>query len=65
MALYTDAHAARWEGETLRLDDGSELRGGILYGRDGTRLAIERPLQLFTRWYGYALMLPETRIWAQ
>ena len=41
----------------------SRLRDGVLYGADGQRLEIDRPLQLFTRWYGFALTFPGTAIY--
>ena len=28
----------------------------------GRQIEITRPLQLFTRWYGWALMFPDTEI---
>ncbi len=62
-ALYTDAASATWEGEDLRLSTGEFVRRGALYDADGERLEIGRPLQVFTRWYGFALMFPETEIY--
>lgn len=64
-AFYTTARTARWEGDVLRLDNGDVYRSGALYAADGTRRAIQRPLQVFTRWYGYALTFPETAIYGQ
>lgn len=62
-ALYTDATSATWDGEDLRLNTGEFIRRGALYDADAERLGIERPLQVFTRWYGFALMFPETEIY--
>lgn len=61
--FFTRASAASWRGDTLALDDGSWLRHGVLYDRNGDRLSIARPLQLFTRWYGWVLMFPKTEIY--
>ncbi len=64
-AFYTRATAATWNGDLLELNDGTVLRDGLLYDAGGDRGEIERPLQLFTRWYGWALMYPDTEIWAR
>ncbi len=61
-ALYTGASGAVWEDGALQLDSGEVIRGGVLYGPDGARKKVERPLQLFTRWYGFALTFPDTEI---
>ena len=63
MAVYTNATEARWDGKTLRLDTGVSIESGVLYGGDGERLRMERPLQLFTRWYGFALTFPDTEVY--
>lgn len=62
-AMYMDAAKAAWEGEELQLGDGTALRDGVLRDAAGERLDLERPLQLFTRWYGFALTFPETEIY--
>lgn len=62
LALYTSATSAEWDGDDLRFDDGTVLRDGILVADDGVPVDITRPLQLFTRWYGWALMYPDTEI---
>jgi hypothetical protein len=62
-AFYTRAMNAEWRDKELVLDSGEMIRGGVLFGSDGERLEIERPLQLFTRWYGYALTFPATEIY--
>jgi hypothetical protein len=61
--LYTTASSAEWHDKSLRLDTGEVIRAGVLYGPDGQRREIERPLQLFTRWYGYALTFPTTEVY--
>lgn len=62
-ALYTNATEAHWDGKTLRLDTGASIRSGVLLGPDEGRVPMERPLQLFTRWYGFALTFPDTGIY--
>jgi hypothetical protein len=41
------------------------LEGGVLRDASGSRLEIERPLQLFSRWYGFALTFPGTTIYGR
>lgn len=62
-AMYTEATDASWNGVRLRLDTGARIESGALYGPDGERLTMRRPLQLFTRWYGFALAFPETEVY--
>lgn len=61
-ALYTDAGSARWEDDVLHLSTGARIEDGVLLGPDGTRLPVERPLQVFTRWYGFSLSFPGTGV---
>jgi len=60
-AQYTGANEARWEGRELVLDNGRRIRAAVLY-EEGEKLQTERPLQVFTRWYGFALTFPATEI---
>ena len=62
-ALYANAADARWADGELRLDTGQVLRDGALFDASGERQEIKRPLQVFTRWYGFALTFPETEIY--
>lgn len=62
-AAYVDATSARWEEEVLLLDNGYAMSGGYFLDADRQRVAVERPLQQFTRWYGWALTFPGTEIW--
>ena len=55
--------APEWDGDVLRLSDGSYIERGLVYDGTGTRLEGVRPLQVFTRWYGFALTFPETEIY--
>ena len=59
----TGLTAARWDGRKLTLDTGESIEGGVLYDEGGERLRMERPLQMFTRWYGFALTFPETGVY--
>ncbi len=57
-ALFVNANEARLEGQTIQLDTGAVVRSGVLLGPEGRRQQVERPNQLFTRWYGFALTFP-------
>ena len=63
-SLFTRAAHAEWDGKKIRLSDGTTIRDGALFDAAGERIEQERPLQLFTRWYGFALTFPETTIYA-
>ena len=64
-ALYTDAEFASVEGREVHMDTGEIVRAGVLYDSQGNRLFSERPQQIFTRWYGYALTFPGAEIYGQ
>ena len=64
-ALFATAAAARVEGRDIVLDRGSVLRSGVLFDRRGKRLPMERPQQIFTRWYGFALTFPGSQVFGQ
>jgi hypothetical protein len=57
-ALFVDARSATREGLAVRLDDGSRVASGVLTDRTGQRRPVERPQQMFTRWYGFSLTFP-------
>jgi hypothetical protein len=62
-ALFVDAKSLRWDDRTLRLDSGDIVRaGGILVSASGNRRSADRPRQLFTRWYGFALTFPGSEV---
>jgi hypothetical protein len=62
-AAYIDTDGITWEEKVLRFSDGSYIEGGVLHDPSGERAQIERPRQVFTRWYGFALTFPETEIY--
>jgi len=61
-ALFVNARTAKLEGGDVRLDNGSIVRSGVLIDRNGKPLNADRPQQMFTRWYGFALTFPATEI---
>jgi len=62
-AFYVDADAAEWDDKKLRLSDGQYVEDGVLHDASGERALAERPLQVFTRWYGFALTFPDAEIY--
>ena len=62
-AMFVDATRARVDGSTVKLDRGSSVRNGVLLNGQGRRSAAERPQQVFTRWYGFALTFPGASIY--
>jgi hypothetical protein len=64
-AVYVDTGGFEWEGDVLRLSDGSTIEEGVLRGPDGALRTMDRPLQVFTRWYGFSLTFPNTEIWGE
>lgn len=61
-ALFVNASSARLENNEVRLDSGAFMRDGVLFDRAGKRATDERPQQVFTRWYGFALTFPGCEI---
>jgi len=64
-ALFVDAAGAMVEDKEIRFDNGSVFRSGVLYNRDGVAQSPDRPQQLFTRWYGFALTFPGSEVFGQ
>ncbi len=62
-ALYMEATRYNWQDDTLHLDTGEIIRGGVLYDAQGATQEITRPLQLFTRWYGFAFTFPGCEVY--
>lgn len=62
-AMFVSATRARVDGSSVRLDEGT-VRDGVLLDSRGRRVEAERPLQVFTRWYGFALTFPGTSVYS-
>ncbi len=62
-AIRAPGDDPEWDGDILRLSDGSYIRDGILHEASGARAEAVRPLQVFTRWYGFSLTFPSTEIY--
>ncbi|MDZ4763174.1 MAG: DUF3179 domain-containing (seleno)protein [Chloroflexota bacterium] len=61
-ALFTDATTAEWRGDILMLNNGQRVENGDVIGLDDAPLT-RRPLQLFQRWYGFAITFPGCAIY--
>ncbi len=66
-AMFVNAAIARVDKTVIRLDNGKSgtIRDGVLVDSGGRRIAVERPQQVFTRWYGFALTFPGTSLYAR
>lgn len=64
-ALFVNASTAKMQDGEVRLDNGAVVRDGALFDRGGKRLAMERPQQVFSRWYGFALTFPGCEIFGE
>ena len=62
-AVLVDAESLRWDEDVLRLSNGQYVERSILYDSDGTQAESDRPLQIVTRWYGFALTFPDAEIY--
>ncbi len=62
---YSTAERVWWEDDVLRFSTGERIENGIRFAEDGTPVEVERPLQLFTRWYGFSLTFPGTEIYGE
>lgn len=64
-ALFVDSNTAKLQGNEIHLDNGVVIRSGLLFDRRGKSQTVERPQQLFTRWYGFALTFPGAEVFGQ
>jgi uncharacterized protein DUF3179 len=61
-AAFTEADSFTWDEKVLRFSDGTFIENGLFHDASGARAEIDRPLQVFTRWYGFSLTFPHTEI---
>jgi len=64
-ALFVKSASAKMQEKDVLLDNGSVVRSGALLDRGGKRLAMDRPQQIFTRWYGFALTFTGGELFGQ
>lgn len=61
-ALWLEAKSVIPGDAEFILDRGRVIRDGQLFSADGNPLPVERPLQMFTRWYGFAATFPDCSV---
>ena len=64
-AFFTERETVSVEDSRLRVGEELVLESGVLRDASGDRLEMDRPLQLFSRWYGFALTFPGTTIYGR
>jgi hypothetical protein len=64
-ALFVKSASAKMRDKEILLDNGLVVRTSVLFNRAGGRLVMERPQQIFTRWYGFALTFPGGEVFGQ
>lgn len=62
-AFYIAANSVERNGDALIFDTGERLQAGKLLDRNGEALPLERPQQMFTRWYGFAYTFPDCAVY--
>lgn len=64
-AVFVNASSAKMQDNGVHLDNGRIVRDGVLFDRGGKRQVAERPQQVFTRWYGFALTFPACEVFGE
>jgi hypothetical protein len=64
-AVFVADDSARWEGDEITLSGGGSVRDGVLRDEAGNQLFTPRPMQLVSRWFGFALTFPGCRIYGE
>ena len=64
-ALFVKSASAKMRDKDVLLDNGLIVRTSVLLDRAGKRLTMERPQQIFTRWYGFALTFPGSQVFGE
>ena len=57
-AIYTEANSFEWKGNAIYLNTREIIRDGQVYHSDGNMVDSPRPMQMFTRWYGFSFTFP-------
>ncbi len=64
-AFFTEEQTVSADGFRLTVGEELVLEGCVLRDASGQRLEMDRPLQMFSRWYGFALTFPGTTIYGR
>jgi len=62
-AVFLSKQPFQWDNDRLRFADGSYIENSLLVRSDGSTQRLERPQQLFTRWYGFSYTFPGCEIY--
>ena len=65
VSFYMEADSSEWDDDVLRLSNGAYIERGVAYDANGEMIRGARPLQIPTRWYGFALTFPDTEIYGR
>lgn len=60
--IFVAAQEVSFQDNAIVLDGGRKIVSGQLYGAHGEATPVKRPLQMFTRWYGFSLTFPNPDI---
>ena len=61
-AIHSTASRYHWNGEALHLNTHEVLKESRLYDEQESLLPMNRPNQMFTRWYGFSYTFPNCDI---
>ena len=61
-ALYWYTETVSIEGRKINLSDGYSIQTGQIFDSEGELVKVEKPQQMFTRWYGFSLSFPDPEI---
>jgi hypothetical protein len=64
-AHRSSAQIRGWDGDTLKLDSGEQIRNGYVVTGAADRHPIDRPNQQFTRWYGFSYVFPACELFSR
>ena len=59
------SEAFEWDGNELGFGGGTYVENGVMRGAEEGRPDPPRPLQIFTRCYGFSLTFPGTEIYGE
>jgi hypothetical protein len=54
-AFFIDTDAGQVDGRNVVLTDGRIIKDGLVYDGNGESLDVEKPFQVYTRWYGFVM----------
>lgn len=63
-AFYIEANSVTKQGDSYYFDTGITFKDGQLCSADNQPIKIDRPQQMFTRWYGFANTFPNCEIYS-